>query len=241
MRLVSIVGAGPGDPELLTIRASRRISGATVILYDRLVSKPILEIASRTALLESVGKEEGEQKFIQQDINRKLIYYWRQGHQVVRLKGGDPMVFGRGAEEWHSLASQGIPVEIVPGVSSAIGVPGAAGIPPTFRGIAGGFAVLTGHRAEGFPENLSRYAQVETLIILMGVRQRAEIARALIAAGRPAHEPAAFIENGTTPLERIIETTLGGLGQAQVQAPAVLVIGEVVRVRGALRALAVAA
>lgn len=237
MHSVFIVGAGPGDPELLTIKAARLIEQADVILHDRLVPAPILALSRAGVRLEAVGKSEGEQEAIQAEIHQKMASAWRQGKRVVRLKGGDPMVFGRGAEEWHYLAAQGIPVEIVPGVSSAIGVPGSVGIPPTFRGVAGGFAVLTGHRAEGFPGNLKNYAQVDTLIILMGVRHRAEIATALIEAGRSPAEPACFVENGTTPQQRIVETTLENLGRATVESPAVLVIGEVVRLRASLMAL----
>jgi len=141
------------------------------------------------------------------------------------------MVFGRGAEEWQYLIQQGFEVELVPGISSALSVPSLAGIPPTFRGVATGFAVITGHVRDGFNEELARYAQADTLIILMGTRHRARISELLIAAGRDPQEPACFIENGSTPRERFHETVLADLGSVPVQSPAVLVIGEVVRLR----------
>ena len=226
-----LVGAGPGRADLLTVRAARVLERADAILYDRLVSPEVLELARPGAELVFVGKEEGRQEAIQQNI-LDLMEKCAQRHQhIVRLKGGDPMVFGRGAEEWHYLASRGYDVELVPGISSSIAVPSLVGVPPTFRGIAGGFAVLTGHRREGLEQEFGRYAQVPTLIVLMGVKHRREIAQALIAAGRPATEPACFVENGATPRERVTVTTLGELGSAQVDSPAVLVVGEVVRLR----------
>ena len=232
--MIYVMGAGPGRADLLTVRAARLLAKADVVLYDRLVSSEVLEMVSPGAVVRAVGKEEGRQEEIQSEIHELLDQYARAyGPQavIVRLKGGDPMIFGRGAEEWHELAQRGHEVELVPGISSSIAVPSLAGIPPTFRGLATGFAVVTGHTREGFPEDLKRYAQVDTLIVLMGVKHRARIAETLIAAGRSASEPAAFIENGTTPRERVVETTLGELGRADVASPAVLVIGAVVRLR----------
>jgi len=229
-----LVGAGPGRADLLTVRAARVIERADVILYDRLVSSEVLELARPEAELIFVGKEESRAEMIQAEILDRLIECSRRHQHIVRLKGGDPMVFGRGAEEWHYLAERGFDVELVPGISASIAVPALAGVPPTFRGVAAGFAVFTGHRREGFDVELRRYAQVETLIILMGVKHRAEIAAALMELGRAADEPACFIENGSTARERITVTTLGQLGEAAVNSPAVLVIGEVVRLRAAL-------
>lgn len=226
-----LVGAGPGRADLLTVRAARVLERADVILYDRLVSPEVLELARPQAELIFVGKEEGRQEAIQQDILNRMEECALRHHHIVRLKGGDPMVFGRGAEEWHYLAGRGYDVELVPGISSSIAVPSLIGVPPTFRGIAGGFAVLTGHRLEGLEQEFSRYAQVPTLIVLMGVKHRAQISAALIAAGRDPQEPACFVENGATPRERVTITTLGALGEAPVDSPAVLVVGEVVRLR----------
>ena len=226
-----IVGAGPGRADLLTVRAARVLERADAILYDRLVSPEVLELARPSTELISVGKEEGRQEAIQREILDRMEECALRHQHIVRLKGGDPMVFGRGAEEWHYLVGRGYDVELVPGISSSIAVPSLVGVPPTFRGIAGGFAVLTGHRREGLEQEFSRYAQVPTLIILMGVKHRREIAAALIAAGRDAQEPACFVENGATPRERVTVTTLGALGDALVESPAVLVVGEVVRLR----------
>jgi uroporphyrin-III C-methyltransferase len=236
-----IVGAGPGRADLLTLRAARVLERAGAILYDRLVSAEVLELANPAAEMIFVGKEEGRQEAIQQEILERLEECAGRHQQVVRLKGGDPMVFGRGAEEWHYLAQRGYDVEIVPGVSASIAVPVLAGVPPTFRGVAGGFAVLTGHRREGLVQEFADYAQVPTLIVLMGVKHRREIAAALIAAGRAAAEPACFIENGATARERVVMTTLGELGAVTVESPAVLVIGEVVRLREQLAPLVAAA
>ena len=226
-----LVGAGPGRADLLTVRAARVLERADAILYDRLVSTEVLSLARPEAELIFAGKEEGRQEAIQSGILARLEDCAQRHQHIVRLKGGDPMVFGRGAEEWHYLAERGYDVELVPGISASIAVPSLAGIPPTFRGIAGGFAVLTGHRREGLNLELGRYAQVDTLIILMGVKHRQQISTALLAAGRRADEPACFVENGATSRERVTVTTLGEIAQANVESPAVLIIGEVVKLR----------
>ena len=235
--MIYLVGAGPGRADLLTLRAAQVLALADVILYDRLVSAEVLAMVNPAAEFIFVGKEDGQQECIQERILQDLAAQALRHPHVVRLKGGDPMVFGRGAEEWQYLAARGLEVEFVPGISSALSVPSLAGVPPTFRGIATGFAVVTGHVRDGFNEDLARYAQVDTLIILMGTRHRADIAHILIAAGRPPAQPACFIENGSTPRERFIETTLAQLGEVEVSAPAVLVVGEVVRLRGQLKPL----
>lgn len=237
MGRIAIVGAGPGRADLLTVRAAQLLQQAGAVLYDRLVSPEVLGVANRYAEFHDVGKVIGLQEQTQEFIYELFESCARRHALAVRLKGGDPMVFGRGAEEWAWLAQRGYEVEVVPGISSAVAVPSLAGIPPTFRGIAGGFAVVTGHRKAGC-QDWAPYARVDTLIVLMGVQGRSEIASCLIANGRSAGEPAAFIENGTTPRERIVVTTLGeiALGEIQVQSPAVLVIGEVVRLRESLAA-----
>jgi uroporphyrin-III C-methyltransferase len=238
MARVYLVGAGPGRADLLTLRAAKLLESADAVLYDRLVSDEVLALVNPRAELHSVGKEEGIQEAVQARIMLLLEDCARRHRVVVRLKGGDPFVFGRGAEEWAWLAERGWEVEVVPGVSSSLSVPALAGIPPTFRGIATGFAVVTGHVKDGFPEYWSRYAEVDTLVILMGVGNRANIARRLIEAGRPPAEPVCFIENGTTARERIVESNLAAVaaGQVEVSAPAVFVVGEVVRLRERLGA-----
>lgn len=240
MSKVYLVGAGPGDPELLTLRALRVLGEADVVLYDRLVSAEILAYVNPQAERIYVGKAKGDQDRVQHEILHLLLHYARAGRTVVRLKGGDPMVYGRGAEEWLFLAQHGITVELVPGLSSALALPGMAGIPLTLRGIGRSFAVICGQEQGGAAPEITPYAQIDTLVILMGVERRAELAQALIQAGRDAWEPCAFIENGSTPNERIVLAALEAVAQGRVavQAPAVWIIGPVVAVREQLQALA---
>ena len=168
---VFIVGAGPGDPELLTIKAARALERADVVLYDRLVASGILELIPAGAQRVYVGKGHGDQDLLQPEIMTRLEDFARQGLRVVRLKGGDPFVFGRGAEEWAYLRARGIQVEVVPGISSSLAVPALAGIPLTFRAVARAFAVVTGHRAidpdTGLAADWSDYIKVDTLVILI--------------------------------------------------------------------------
>lgn len=236
MGRVYLVGAGPGDPELLTLRALRVLQRADVVLYDRLVSPAVLACARPEAERVYVGKDWGEGPGAQARILRLLADYARRYDTVVRLKGGDPLVFGRGGEEWAFLRARGVEVELVPGLTSALAVPGLAGIPVTFRGLSRSFAVVTGHACAGEPD-WHRLAGVDTLVILMGVRRRAAIARALIAAGRPPEEPVAFVERGTTPSERVVRATRGEVAQGTVDVtpPAVFVVGPVTRLRERLR------
>lgn len=233
---IYLVGAGPGRRDLLTLRAAEVLALAEVVLYDRLVSSEVLAMVRPGALLVDAGKEHGRQEEMQQRILLELEEYARHFRHVVRLKGGDPMVFGRGAEEWRWLRGRGWDVELVPGVTSALSVPSLAGIPPTFRGLARSFAVVAGHACGGDGVDWAALARVDTLIILMGVARRAEIAASLIRAGRDPQEPAAFIENGTLPEERILVTDLETLaaGGVDIASPAVLVVGHVVRLREAL-------
>lgn len=230
---ICLVGAGPGDPELLTVRAARLLGEADAVLHDRLISPEILALIRPGAEVINVGKEEGQQESVQPLILKLLEDCARHCSLVVRLKSGDPFVFGRGAEEWAWLAARGYAVEVVPGVSSALSVAALQGIPPTCRGFAAGFAVVTGHRAAADAGFWARHAGVDTLIILMGVRNRASIAAALLAAGRAGAQPVAFIENGSTPRERVVVSDLGSVaaGRVEVQAPAVFVVGDVVRCR----------
>lgn len=240
MPKVYLTGAGPGDPDLLTVKAARLIAHADVVIYDRLVSAEILALARPGALLIFGGKQQGEQERIQNEIQELLLAHAAPGRLVVRLKGGDPMVFGRGAEEWSFLASHGIDVELVPGISSALAVPSLAGIPPTLRGVAVSFAVITGHRQNMEPQEWARYLMVDTLVVLMGIENRQQIARNLIRAGRNSEEPVAFIERGSTDRERVVLSKLSEVarGQVDVESPAVFVIGQVVRMRAHLKRLA---
>jgi uroporphyrin-III C-methyltransferase len=236
---IFIVGAGPGDPELLTLKAARLLNQCDVVLYDRLVSREVLKLANPQAELVYVGKHEGEQEHVQREIFKLLYAYAAVGKTVVRLKGGDPLVFGRGAEEWAFAVGHGFPVEFVPGVTSAISIPGLAGIPLTYRHASQSFAVVTGHCKEGTPVcDWSAFTHVDTLVILMGVKNRALIARSLIAAGRRAEEAVAFVEHGSTPREHVVLSNLGEVseGHVAVENPAVFVVGDVVRLRPKLMA-----
>jgi uroporphyrin-III C-methyltransferase len=198
-------------------------------------------VANPRAELIYVGKHEGEQDSAQRLILDLMLERAREGKTVARLKGGDPCVFGRAGEEWLSLVRQGIEVEIVPGISSALAAPALAGVPLTFRGLSRGFAVVTGHCAGPNGVDWRDYARVDTLVILMGVKERVNIARALIDAGRTPDEPALFVERSSTPEERIIDTTLGSVaaGSVEVEAPAVFVIGAVAALRSELAVRAV--
>lgn len=232
-----LIGAGPGDPELLTLKAARVLRECDVILYDRLVSPAILKAARPDAELIYVGKHEGEQEWTQERIFEFIRVHAPRSKTIARLKGGDPLVFGRGAEEWALALACGMEVEIVPGVTSAVSVPELAGIPLTYRGISRSFAVVTGHSREDTSQEWKKYVHVDTLVILMGVRNRTAIAQALIDAGRKADEPAAFIEWGSLPSERVVETALAAVaaGHVNVGSPAVFVVGEVVTLRRALK------
>ena len=228
-----LIGAGPGDPELLTLKAARCLRQCDVVLYDRLVNPQILAMSREGAELINVGKHEGEQEHTQKQILNLIRLHVLAGKVVGRLKGGDPLIFGRGAEEWAFGLELGIDVELIPGVSSAIGVPGLAGIPLTYRKVSQSFAVITGHCHQGRAEDWQRYAAVDTLVILMGVQNRAFIAQSLIEAGRSSSEPVAFVQRGSLPEEEVVESTLGEVadGCIEVHSPAVFVVGQVVRVR----------
>ncbi len=183
-----------------------------------------------------VGKHQGEQELRQEEIFDLIRDRALQGKTVGRLKGGDSLVFGRGAEEWQLALKHGIRVELIPGVSSAIAVPGLAGIPLTFRNVSQSFAVVTGHCQEGASHAWERYASVDTLVILMGVKNRQAIASGLIAAGRPAAQPVAFVYRGSLKEQQTVESTLAEVaaGNIEVKSPAVFVIGDVVNLRSLL-------
>ena len=237
---VVLVGAGPGDPGLLTLRGRRWLCRADVVVYDRLVDPRILALSSPRARLMFAGKESGHHSMPQEQINALLVAEARRGHVVVRLKGGDPFVFGRGGEEVAALAAAGVRCDIVPGVTSSIAVPAVAGIPVTHRGVASSFAVVTGHECSGKSSGVDWPAlatAVDTLIVLMGAGRLATIARRLIAHGRRAETPVALIRSGTTPEEETVTTTLAAVaaGEATLPAPMVMVVGEVVDLRRAWR------
>jgi uroporphyrin-III C-methyltransferase len=230
---VYLVGAGPGDPGLLTVRGLELLRKAEVVIYDRLVNPVLLEELPSGAVRIFAGKLTGSHSLPQEEINKLLIGQARRGKQVVRLKGGDPFVFGRGGEEAEALVSAGIPFEIVPGISSALAVPAYAGIPLTHRGISSSFAVITGHEAckELGSVNWKRLAtSVDTLVILMGLKNLPVIVGELLAHGRSPETPVALIRWGTTEKQETVTGTLADIVDkaAALRPPVVVVIGEVV-------------
>ncbi len=231
---VAIVGAGPGDPDLLTLKALQRLQDADVIIYDRLVGPGVLDYARRDADTIYVGKAPGKHSHSQDEINALLAYHAGLGKQVVRLKGGDPFIFGRGGEERAYLVERGIEVKIVPGITAAAGCAAEAGIPLTHRGTAQSVTYLTGTSAGDVPDYdwpaLARTGG--TLVIYMGVGTAKIIATRLMDNGLAAATPVAVIENGTLPTQRTVTGTLGELGtlvrSQGVRSPALLLIGDVV-------------
>lgn len=232
--IVYIVGGGPGDPGLITVKGLDCLRRADVVLYDRLSAPELLEEAPAYAELINVGKEPKRHRRSQQEINELLIEKARAGKVVVRLKGGDPFVFGRGGEECLALATAGIRYEVIPGVSSAIAVPAYAGIPVTQRGLTTAFTVVTGHTGGADSsidwESISRTG---TVVFVMGVEHLPEIVAQLLAHGRRPDTPAAVIEEGTTLRQRVVTGMLADIvPQAQdIRPPALLIVGEVVRLR----------
>jgi len=225
---IALVGAGPGDPELLTVRAAQLIASADVVVHDALVSAEVLALVSPAAELIDVGKRPG-QGVAQESTNALLIQLVTQGKRVVRLKGGDPFVFGRGGEEAEALATAGFACEIVPGITSAIAAPAAAGIPITYRGLAASFTVVTGHRHFGeTPINWKALAQSEgTLVVLMGVAERGVIAAELMDGGLASDTPVAAIQKATTDDQIVVRCRLDQLAELAIQPPVTLVIGAV--------------
>ena len=229
---VYLVGAGPGDPRLLTLRGAELLQRADVVVHDRLVADALLDLAPPRATRVDVGKAPGEVPVSQDEISALLVEHARGGSDVVRLKGGDPFVFGRGGEEALACARAGVPVEVVPGVTSAVAAPGVAGIPLTHRGVASTVAFVTASVATG-PADLSRVATAaDTLVVLMAMRRLGDVCAALVAAGRSPGEPAALISSATTFEQHRVVATLGSLADdaeaAGVEPPATLVVGAVV-------------
>ena len=234
--VVYLVGAGPGDPGLITTRGLELLRTADVVLYDRLVSSRLLEQARPGAQLIPVGKHGHGYSVSQERINRLLVDHARRGRRVVRLKGGDPFVFGRGAEECAALRQAGIPFEVVPGVSAAVAVPAAAGIPVTHRRYASGFAVVTGHQCGAESElDWGALARMPTLVVLMGLRALPQVVARLLQHGARANTPAAVVASGTLPDQRVVTGTLAtiatGVSRVRLESPATLIVGEVVGAR----------
>lgn len=229
-----LVGGGPGRADLITVRGLNLLRQAEVVLYDRLIAQELLQEVPPDAELIFVGKGPDRHLMSQAEINRLLVERVKAGKQVVRLKGGDPFVFGRGGEEVLALAEAGLCFEIVPGVTSALAAPAYAGIPVTHRGVVTSFAVVTGHEDPTKPESTTDWpalARIPTLIILMAVKHIADICAELIQAGRTEDTPVAAISWATTDHQRVLRTTLGQLAEAiksnGLPTPAVIVIGEV--------------
>ncbi len=239
---VYLVGAGPGDPGLLTVRGADLLARAEVVVYDRLVAPETLMRANPLAEIVYVGKDPSGDSAAQDEINRVLFEQAAQGRMVVRLKGGDPFVFGRGGEEALYLRERGIPFEVVPGVTSAIAVPAYAGIPVTHRGLASSFSVITGHEDPSKPESAISWAHLaratDTLVFLMGVKTLPDTVSKLVANGRPATTPAAVISWGTWPRQRMAKGTLENIAdrvkQAGVTHPAIFITGPTAGLSGDL-------
>jgi len=235
---VALVGGGPGDPDLITVRGRRLLAEADVVITDHLGPRDLLaELSPNVEVIDAAKLPYG--RFMAQEaINNALIEHAKQGKSVVRLKGGDPFVYGRGMEEVNALAEAGIPCTVVPGISSSISVPGAAGIPVTHRGVAHEFTVVSGHIAPDDERSLVDWPSVAkltgTLVILMGVATIGKVAETLVAHGKSPDTPVALIQEGTTAAQRRVDATLATVAETvrtqEVKAPSVIVIGEVVRV-----------
>jgi uroporphyrin-III C-methyltransferase/precorrin-2 dehydrogenase/sirohydrochlorin ferrochelatase len=237
---VSLIGGGPGNPDLLTLRALRAMQSASVVLYDHLVAPAIVDLARRDAERIYVGKEQDNHALDQREINALMVRLAREGKHVVRLKGGDPFIFGRGGEEIEALAGHGIAFEVVPGITAAAGAASYAGIPLTHRDYAQTCVFVTGHLKNGAPQlDWKALAQPrQTLVVYMGVHGLASICRGLAENGLPADTPAALVEKATLPEQRVVEGTLASLPgrclKEKVKPPALLIVGEVVRLRSRL-------
>lgn len=237
---VTLVGAGPGDPGLLTLHALRALEAAEVVLYDRLVGPGVLALANPQALLVEVGKSAGNHSMPQEDIHALMLRHARGGQRVVRLKGGDPFVFGRGGEELEFLRSHGIPFQVVPGITAAVACAAYSGIPLTHRDHAQSLRLVTAHCRDSVDavdwESLAQERQ--TLAVYMGVAALEQLQQRLLAAGRAPSTPFALVENGSRPEQRVVSGTLAGLTQIArahaVGSPALLILGEVAALAGQL-------
>lgn len=234
---VVLVGAGPGDPDLLTVRAAREIAAAEIVFADRLVGKGIMELIPASAEIVHVGKSKGEHSLPQGEIHRRMIEAARAGQRVVRLKGGDPFIFGRGGEEVEALREAGVTVDVVPGISSALGAAASIQVPLTHRDAAQSVTFVTGHAALGKEPDLDWTALArpnQTVVVFMGVGTAGMIAARLIAAGREPSTPVAIVENATRANEIAVFGSLDRAAEliqsAGITGPALLVIGEVVAV-----------
>lgn len=237
------MGAGPGAPELLTLRAAELLQSAEVIIYDRLIQERVLGLASPSAERIYMGKPVGRHESRQEEIHELLLRKAREGKRVVRLKGGDPFLLGRGGEEAEYLAAHGVSFEVVPGISSALAAPLRAGISVTHREIASSVTIVTGHEAGRHESRVDweALARMDTLVFLMAVHNLRLIAERLIAGGRDPATPAAMIQMAFWPGEKCVTAALGTIAEASsraaIQPPAVLVVGEVVRLREKLAGL----
>lgn len=230
---VALVGAGPGDPGLITVRGLERLRACDALVYDRLVAPELVDESPVDAL--RIPRD----GLSQEQIGELLVTLGRQGLDVVRLKGGDPYVFGRGGEEALALAEAGIPFEVVPGVSSISAVPGAAGIPVTHRGVADTVTVATGHAADGSPPDYASLASAAgTLVLFMGLARLRDLTAGLVRAGKKAETPAAVVSRGSLPDQEVVTGTLEGIADAAqaLPGPALVVIGDVVTIAERLRA-----
>ncbi|MGE4219088.1 MAG: siroheme synthase CysG [Alphaproteobacteria bacterium] len=231
--VVHLVGAGPGDPDLLTLKALRLLERADVVVHDRLVGPGILDLARRDALRVAVGKAKGAHSVGQEAINALLLHHAREGRIVVRLKGGDPFIFGRGGEEAAYLRAQGVAVSIVPGITAAAGCAAAAGIPLTHRDLASSVSFVTGHDAhdDAEPDWSALASGRDTLVVYMGLSSAGTVASRLVAGGRDPATPVAIVSDGTLPTQRTLRTTLAGLdrtvSEQDVRSPALLIVGAV--------------
>ena len=230
--VVWLVGAGPGDPDLLTVKALRLLQGADVVVHDRLTPQPILDLAGPKARLIDVGKRKSHHTLPQDDINQLLVALAREGLTVVRLKGGDPFLFGRGGEELQTLRDAGVETHVVPGVTAALAAAAGAGVALTHRGLAQAAIFVTGHAAQGGEPDLDWAALAktnQTVVVYMGLSTAPGIAARLIHAGRAASTPVLVVENASLANERRLLTRLSQLGQDTqgLEGPALLVIGEV--------------
>jgi uroporphyrin-III C-methyltransferase len=239
---VWLAGAGPGDPGLLTLHALHGLQHADVVVYDALVGEGVLKLANPHAELEYAGKRGGTPSPRQPDISRRLVHLAREGKRVLRLKGGDPFVFGRGGEEALALVEAQVPFRIIPGISSGIGGLAYAGIPVTHREINSVVTFITGHGASGdVPESVDWAAIAAgspVLVLYMAMKHLGRIAERLIEAGRGADEPVAIVSRASTPDQRVLESTLGDCAAAaraaDIEPPALIVVGQVVRLRAGL-------